>query len=236
MLWDDRYWYIGAELAEPDLWATIRQHDAVIFQDNDFEIFADPSGTTHRYFELELNALGAEWDLFLPEPYRDGGRADNGWEIPGLRLAVSRQGTLDDPRDRDHGWTVELAIPWSAFADSGRNQVPPPPGTQWRVNFSRVEWDLDRAGGGYVKHTDADGHPVPEHNWVWSPQGAVNMHMPEMWGVVQFGGGAGAPIRRRGCGEMGAAPGLLRRAGRGRVSTPVCAARRSWPWCISRPA
>jgi hypothetical protein len=27
---------------------------------------------------------------------------------------------------------------------------------------------------------------MPEDNWVWSPQGAVNMHMPERWGVVQF--------------------------------------------------
>jgi Carbohydrate family 9 binding domain-like len=188
MLWDDRYWYIGAELREPDLWATIRQHDAVIFHDNDFEIFTDPSGSTHRYFEIELNALAAEWDLFLDKPYRDGGRADNGWEIPGLQLAVSLDGTLNDPRDRDRGWSVEVAIPWAAFADSGRNTVPPAPGTAWRVNFSRVEWDLDPSGGSYRKRTDPRGAPLAEHNWVWSPQQAVNMHLPEMWGVVQFGG------------------------------------------------
>src|SRR6185436_17386407 len=35
MLWDDSYFYIGAELVEPRLWATITQHDAVIFHDND---------------------------------------------------------------------------------------------------------------------------------------------------------------------------------------------------------
>ena len=33
---------------------------------------------------------------------------------------------------------------------------------------------------------DAKGKPLPENNWVWSPQGAVNMHMPERWGYVQF--------------------------------------------------
>jgi hypothetical protein len=32
--------------------------------------------------------------------------------------------------------------------------------------------------------------PLPEHNWVWSPQGAVNMHMPERWGYVQFSSAA----------------------------------------------
>ena len=25
-----------------------------------------------------------------------------------------------------------------------------------------------------------------EHNWVWSPQGVIDMHRPERWGYVQF--------------------------------------------------
>src|SRR5262249_33418945 len=25
-----------------------------------------------------------------------------------------------------------------------------------------------------------------EHNWVWSPQGVVDMHRPERWGYLQF--------------------------------------------------
>ena len=188
MLWDDDYWYIAAELEEPDLWATIRQRDAVIFRDNDFELFVDPSGTAHRYFEVEMNQFGTVWDLFLPKPYREGGHAVNEWDIVGLRIAVGLQGTINDPRDRDRGWTVELAIPWAAFADSGRNVVPPHVGDQWRVNFSRVEWDVDTLHGAYVKRQDAVGKPLPEHNWVWSPQGVVNMHVPEMWGFVRFGG------------------------------------------------
>jgi hypothetical protein len=188
MLYDSTSWYIAAQLEEPHLWATIRERDAVIFQDNDFEIFVDPDGDTHRYFELEANALGTPWDLFLPKPYRDGGQAVNAWDIDGLRLEAALDGTLNDPRDRDRGWTVEIAIPWSAFADSGRTAVPPRDGDRWRVNFSRVEWDLDVVGGAYRKRADSTGKGLPEHNWVWSPQGAINMHMPEMWGVVQFGG------------------------------------------------
>jgi hypothetical protein len=27
---------------------------------------------------------------------------------------------------------------------------------------------------------------LSEDNWVWSPQGLVAMHYPEMWGLVQF--------------------------------------------------
>jgi hypothetical protein len=37
MRWDDEFLYIAGALQEPDVWANVTQHDAVIFQDNDFE-------------------------------------------------------------------------------------------------------------------------------------------------------------------------------------------------------
>ena len=58
MLWDERCFYVAAEMEEPDVWGTITERDAVIFHDNDFEIFIDPDGDTHDYYELEVNALG----------------------------------------------------------------------------------------------------------------------------------------------------------------------------------
>ena len=48
MLWDDNYLYIAAEIDEPDIWTTLTQRDTVIFYDNDFEVFIDPDGDTHR--------------------------------------------------------------------------------------------------------------------------------------------------------------------------------------------
>ncbi len=67
MLWDQTYFYIGAELTEPHLWATLKEHDSVIFRDNDFEVFIDPNGDNHEYYELEINALGTTWDLSAAE-------------------------------------------------------------------------------------------------------------------------------------------------------------------------
>jgi hypothetical protein len=180
MLWDDDYLYIGAELEEPDVWAKLTAHDSVIFRDNDFEVFLNPTGDALKYFEFEINALNTGWDLFLDKPYKQGGKADNSWEMPGYRSAVAIDGTLNDPSDRDKGWSVELALPWSAFVDrSGKGR--PNIGDQWRMNFSRVEWQVRVVDGKYEK--------VPgtkEDNWVWSPQGVVNMHVPEKWGVVRF--------------------------------------------------
>ena len=73
MLWDDEYLYIAADLEEPHVWATIAMRDATIYQENDFEVFIDPDGDTHQYYEFEINALGTEWDLLMVKPYRDGG-------------------------------------------------------------------------------------------------------------------------------------------------------------------
>jgi hypothetical protein len=181
MLWDDRYFYVGAMLEEPHVWATLTKHDSVIFHDNDFEIFIDPDSDNHEYYELEINALNTEWDLFLKQPYRDGGPAINEWEIPGLKTAVHVAGTFNNAGDRDTGWSVEFAIPWKGLAEFAHRPTPPRDGDQWRVNFSRVEWQHQIADGQYRK--------VPgtrEDNWVWSPQGAIDMHRPERWGYVQF--------------------------------------------------
>jgi len=182
MLWDDQSLYIAAELEEPDIWATLTEHDSVIFHDNDFEVFLNPSGDGRNYFEFEINALNTSWDLFLPKPYREGGKADNSWEIPGLKTAVAVDGTLNKPDDRDRGWTIEIAIPWTAYA-SRAPVARPAAGQEWRVNFSRVEWQTEVVDGHYVKLPG-----VKEDNWVWSPQGVVNMHVPDRWGYVRFSG------------------------------------------------
>jgi cellulose/xylan binding protein with CBM9 domain len=182
MLWDEEYFYVGAELLEPDIWGTLKEHDSVIFHDNDFEVFLWPPGVGRSYFEFEINALNTGWDLFLPKPYREGGKADNSWEIPGLRTAVHIDGTLNRPGDRDRGWSVEIAFPWTGFA-SRAPVSRPRPGEEWRVNFSRVEWLTTVEQGQYRK--------VPgkkEDNWVWSPQGVINMHIPDEWGYVVFAG------------------------------------------------
>ena len=181
MLWDDRYFYVAAALDEPNVWGTLTKHDSVIFHDNDFEIFLDPDGDHHEYYELEINALNTEWDLFLKKPYRDGGPAVDAWEIPGLSTATNVQGTLNDPTDKDSGWSVEFAIPWAVLGEYAHRPSPPKNADQWRVNFSRVEWEVTVDGKTVKKVPDRR-----EDNWVWSPQGVVDMHRPERWGFVQF--------------------------------------------------
>lgn len=187
MLWDSVYFYIAAEMEEPHVWGKLIKRDAVIYHDNDFEVFIDPDGDTHEYYELEVNALNTQWDLLINKPYRDGGPAINAWDIQGLKTAVYIDGTINNPNDTDRGWSIEIAIPWEVLSQCAHRPSPPENRDIWRVNFSRVEWQMNIENGQYVKQIDSTtGKNLPENNWVWSPQGLIAMHYPEMWGYVQF--------------------------------------------------
>jgi eukaryotic-like serine/threonine-protein kinase len=181
LLWDDDYLYVGAQLDEPHLVATLTEHDSIIYRDNDFEIFIDPDRDALWYYEFEVNALGTLFDLMLDRPYREGGSAHVDWNAVALRHAVHLDGTLNDPRDTDVGWSIEFAIPWSEFREHSHVALPPVPGDVWKLNFSRVQWEHEVVGDAYVKVPD-----TREDNWVWSAQHAINMHLPRRWGLMEF--------------------------------------------------
>lgn len=191
MLWDEQYFYIAAEMEEPQVWATLTERDAIIYQDDDFEVFIDPDGDGLHYYEFEMNAFNTVWDLLMLRPYRNNiARLPINlfnWNIPDWQTAVSVQGSINDPSDKDQGWTVEMAIPWSALAEMAKPKRRPREAEQWRINFSRVDWHMQVEGNTYVKEKNPEtGKNRSEENWVWSPQGVVNMHRPETWGYVQF--------------------------------------------------
>ena len=185
MTWTAGGLYIAAELLEPHVWAYLNNHDDIVFYDNDFEVFIDPDNDTHRYYEIEINAVNTIFDLFMPKPYRNNSGAMFAYNTPGMKTAVSIQGTLNNPNDTDKGWTVEMFIPFMAVTMGNVAKVPAD-GEFWRIDFSRVEWDVEVKDGKYVKLKGANGKNLPEHNWVWSPQGVINMHYPERWGYLFF--------------------------------------------------
>ena len=169
MLWDDDFLYVGAILEEPNIDAKLTQRDTIIYYDNDFEVFIDPDNDGHNYFEIEVNARNVLFDLILEKPYRVGGDFLLQWDCPGIQSAIYIDGTLNNPKDTDKFWSVEMAIPRQALTLSFNNLLKA--GNTWRINFSRVEW---------LKK--------PEENWVWTATGRIDMHMPERWGYMYLSG------------------------------------------------
>ena len=197
MLWDDEFLYVACTMEEPDVWATYDKRDMIVFHENDFEVFIDPDGDGNEYYEIEINVLGTIFDLFLHRPYRLDGPAEHGWNTEGLRWAIHVDGSINDPSDRDRGWVVEMAIPFEDLRPPTRREdgsawtlAPitehlrdprPRSGETWRINFSRVQWDLEVIDGAYRK---IEGRP--EYNWTWTPQWEINMHVPSRWGFLDF--------------------------------------------------
>ncbi len=170
MLWDNENLYIAGIIEEDNVTGSLTEHDAIIYHDNDWEVFIDPDQDCRFYFEIELNALNTVMDLLMDRPYRDGGKFFLPWDLRGLQSAVHIDGTLNNPSDTDKGWTVEMAIPIASLCVEF--QTPEELlSMDWKVGFSRVEW-LKEGG--------------PEENWVWNPTGLVDMHQPENWGVLRF--------------------------------------------------
>jgi hypothetical protein len=186
MMWDDEYFYIAAEMQEPDVWGSLKNHDDIVFRDNDFEVFIDPNGDAREYYELEVNCLGTIFDLFLPRTYVEGGPAVHTWNCKGLKTHIHVDGSMNDPRNEDTGWTLEWAIPWKSFvppttddkgaplppspSEAARSAAAPKPGDTWRVNFSRVQWkhnfeELDEKGM-RVGPKDRPRTVVPNNNSV----------------------------------------------------------------------
>lgn len=184
MLWDDDYLYIYARLEEPHIWGNLTEHDAIIYHNNDFEVFLKPSQQQSLYYEIEVNTLNTVMDLMMAKPYRLGGEAIMHWDVKNLKSAVHIGGTLNDPSDTDQYWSVEMAIPFKSLTTFGKKSTPSP-NDFWRINFSRVQWQHVLQNGKYERKKE-NGKLVPEENWVWSPIGIVNMHYPERWGYIQF--------------------------------------------------
>ena len=205
---DDHWVYVGATIDDPHVWANITHtchcidpnQDQVLFHGNNFEVFFDTDGTCHNYKEFEINAANAVWDMIVTKPYQDGGvenstRVDgkNGFDMmPPLTSSVRiAGGRINDPASGATGWSVEIAFPIDKVV-VGTTTSPnsPSDGTFWRMNFARVEWHVKDVNNKYWLEPSCQSCANPgtrvADNWVWSPMGQVNMHMPEVWGLLQF--------------------------------------------------
>jgi hypothetical protein len=56
-----------------------------------------------------------------------------------MESADKLEGTLNNPADKDKGWTVEGRIPLGAFLTSGAK---PQPGTKWRFALCRYDYSV----------------------------------------------------------------------------------------------
>lgn len=173
LLWDERYLYIAYECTDDDIWATKTQRDDFLWEEEVVEAFVDPDGDGLNYYEFQVNPLGTQIDLLIPDAIEGvkHGKKNAEWNCQGWLSAVKVRGTANKRDDTDEGWTVEMAIPLSEIAPP--TSFVPRPSVPWRLNLYRI----DRPKG---KEDD----PLLLS---WS-KCVVWFHEPERFARIVFGG------------------------------------------------
>lgn len=102
------------------------------------ELFLKPDHATW-YWELYVTPNSKRTAFFFPSRGRQGLPSCYAPHLQDMRVAAQVLGTLNNWRDRDEGWTAEMAVPLAELAELG---VPLSPENPWRIlvgryNFSR---------------------------------------------------------------------------------------------------
>ena len=161
-LWDENYLYVAYDVLDKNLvgFQTERDHKA-LYEDDMIEVLLDPRhDKTDKWLEDDIvyhvNVLGqVKDDRGTPE-----GISDATWTSRAL-FAARHEGTLNDSSDTDHGFSVELAIPWQEIG---------------KKPAAGVTIGIDFAAG------DAEG--ADEHLWDW--RGASPFRQPTVYGTLRL--------------------------------------------------
>jgi hypothetical protein len=162
LLYDETSLYVAFDVEDPDVWGTLLTRDAPIYEQEVVEVFLDANADGKTYNELQVSPHNVIFDAYFPAR-RQG--MDLSWDS-GMKTAVKVRGTLDNPADRDEGWTVEMQIPFARLAEVPH--VPPQKGERWRFNLYRLE-HLGRRnveGQAFSPLFIGDFHALPRFGWL----------------------------------------------------------------------
>lgn len=137
---------------------------------------------------MEVNCLNTVWELLLHRPYKDGHSIENPYNLESLHTAVFIDGVTNSPETECRQWSVEMSVALEELVQFDRKRArPAQPGDVWRVNFSRVQYQLQVVLNVDTQQLHYEKVPdTKEDNIVWAPTGVIDIHRPEKWGVVFF--------------------------------------------------
>ncbi len=168
--YDDTALHLGWTCTDRDIQATFTARDSKFWEEEVAEFFIT-RGELARYFELQWNPVGGEFDAIIDNTLDARGvskgiKGDWSFTAPGMKSAVKLRGTPANSEDQDEYWQVEVSIP---FFDLG--EPTPKPGDVWRGNFYR----FNRTKGLAVEMLS------------WSAPMLNGFHQPTRFGFIEFG-------------------------------------------------
>ena len=145
MLYSETGLYVLMEGEDRTITATMNEDFLDLWNEDVFEFFLWPDERYPVYFEYEISPLGYELPIIIPN---FGGRflGWRPWHYEGARKtqkATAVTGGAKRSGARVTGWKAEVFVPYELLKPL--QSVPPQPGTRWRANFYRVDYDGGRS-------------------------------------------------------------------------------------------
>jgi hypothetical protein len=110
-LWRDGVLYLALYAADEDIVSPATVHDAPLWTGDAFQLVFRRGDVEHS-IDVSPRGVVTDGERIGAVPF------DARWES-GARVAVDRDGTMDDGSDQDEEWVVEMAIPMAALGLTG---------------------------------------------------------------------------------------------------------------------
>ena len=160
--------YVLLNATDRKLTAKIDKDFENLWEEDVFEVFLWTDEKSPVYFEYEISPLNFELPILVPN-FEGTFLGWLPWHYEGLRRtrkATTVTGGEKKPGATIGGWTAEFFIPYQLLHPL--QNVPPKPGTPWRANFYRMDYD--------------DGKTT---RWTWAPVGG-SFHEFRKFGTLKF--------------------------------------------------
>ncbi len=108
LVWGDDYLYMALYASDEDIESRVDRNDAPVGPDDDAFHVVFSRGETEYGFDVSPNGL-------ITDAIRHGtGAWDSSWSA-GVHASREMDGTLNDPKNFDEEWEIELAIPLASL-------------------------------------------------------------------------------------------------------------------------
>ena len=139
MMWDDTNLYLLYECQDTSLTARETAFDARPYLDDCAEFFVLPiPDSLNMHFGFEINITKAAYDYMMFYKYYNKRDFFVKGYNPTYKVEVTYDGTINNDKDKDKGWMMELAIPIDALSNFGRPRV----GGKWAFQAVRQDRNL----------------------------------------------------------------------------------------------
>jgi len=174
MLWDDENLYLFYECEDTSLTARETNFDGRTYIDDCAEFFVVPApDSVYMHFGFEINITEVRYDYIVLWKYYNNRTFFISGYNPEYKVKAIFNGTLNNDDDKDIGWTMEFAIPMSAF--SSFNAVArAKPGVRWA--FQVVRQDRNSVDDRF--RSTSTLFPI----YVYS----LDVHQPHRFGLLEF--------------------------------------------------